>query len=118
MDNTSVTVPLDLLNVLLAVALPVVTALVTARFANSTVKTVVLIALTVITTALQQVFDDNGEFKAEDFAYTTSLQFLMSVGFHFGLLKPIKITGESGAVARAVPAGVGGPSQQIAPPND
>ena len=103
-----VTIPLDVLNLVLAAALPILTALVTSRFANSTVKTLVLVLLTVISTALQQVFNDNGDLHWRQFLLTTSLQFLMSVGFHFGLLKPTGVTGASGVVATAVPAGIGG----------
>lgn len=105
-----VTVPLDVLNLVLAAVLPVVTALITARFANSSIKTIVLVALTVLATSLQEVFADNGELFWRPFIMTTVLQFLMSVGFHFGLLKPGGITGASGVVAKSVPTGVGGPS--------
>lgn len=110
-----VTVPLDMLNLALAVLLPMATALVTARFANSSVKTLVLVLLTVISTALQQVFDDNGNVDWKAFLLTTSLQFLMSVGFHFGLLKPTNVTGAHGVVANAVPAGIGGPKDAVGP---
>ncbi len=113
-----VILPLDLLNLLLAAVLPVVTALVTARFASGAVKTLVLIALTVISTALQGVFDDDGLLEWRPFLIATTLQFLMSVGFHFGLLKPTNITGEGGVVATTVPQGVGGPSERPGPVQD
>jgi predicted ABC-type exoprotein transport system permease subunit len=106
-----VTVPLDVLNLLLAAVLPIATALVTSRFANSTVKTCVLALLTVLSTSLQQVFTDNGDLVWRSFVMTTALQFLMSVGFHLGLLKPTGITGASGVVATTVPAGIGGDSR-------
>lgn len=105
-----VTLPLDVLNLVLAAVLPILTALVTARFANSTVKTLVLVFLTVISTALQQVFADDGELMWRPFLMTTAFQFLMSVGFHFGLLKPTGVTGASGFVASSVPQGIGGPT--------
>lgn len=113
-----VTIPLDLLNLVLAAVLPILTALVTARFASGAIKTVVLVALTVLSTALQQVFGDNGDLYWRPFILTTTLQFLMSVGFHFGLLKPTNITGAGGVVATSVPQGVGGPSQQPGPVED
>ena len=113
-----VTIPLDLLNLLLAAVLPVLTALVTARFASSALKTLVLIVLTVISTALQGVFADSGQLPVREFVIATTLQFLLSVGFHFGLLKPTGITGEAGAVALAVPVGLGGPSQRPGPAQD
>jgi hypothetical protein len=107
-----VTLPLDILNLVLAVVLPIVTALVTARFANSTVKTLVLVALTVISTSLQEVFSDNGDLVWRPFLITMTFQFLMSVGFHFGLLKPTGVTGAGGLVASSVPQGIGGPSDR------
>ena len=108
-------IPLDVLNMVLAVVLPMLTALVTARFASSQVKTVVLVALTVISTALQRVFDDGGSVNWKQFLMTTGLQFLMSVGFHFGLLKPTGVTGAGGVVASSVPQGVGGPATRPGP---
>jgi hypothetical protein len=107
-----VTLPLDVLNLVLAAVLPILTALVTARFANSAVKTLVLVFLTVISTALQQVFADDGELVWRPFLMTTCFQFLMSVGFHFGLLKPTGVTGAAGMVATSVPQGIGGPADR------
>jgi hypothetical protein len=103
-----VVLPLDLVNLLLAAVLPMVTALVTARFANSSVKALTLAVLTIITTALQQVFNDDGEFFWRAFLITAAVQFTVSVGLHFGLLKPTGVTGGTGAIAGAVPAGIGG----------
>lgn len=107
--DQNITVPLDLLNLVLATLLPILTALVTARFANSAWKSITLLALTVLSTALQEVFNQGGTFDVSQFLYTTVFQFLMSVGLHFGLLKPAKVTGDEGLVSRSVPVGVGGP---------
>lgn len=112
------TVPLDYLNLLLAVILPILTSLVTARFASSAVKTIVLVALTVISTALQQVFDHDGDLVWRTFLFTTAFQFLASVGFHFGLLKPTNVTGAGGVVATSVPQGVGSPATRVGPVED
>ncbi len=114
MDDT-VAIPLDLLNLILAAVLPILTALVTARFANSSVKALTLVALTVLSTALQAIFDDGGTLVWSEFIYTTVFQFVMSVALHFGVLKPVSVTGENGAVATAVPAGVGGPKHRSGP---
>ncbi len=103
-----VVLPLDLLNLLLAAVLPVLTALITARWANSAVKTIVLVLLTVIAVALQGVFDDEGILHVREFIIQTSLQFLLAVGAHFGLLKPLSVTGAEGVVAQTVPQGIGG----------
>lgn len=118
MDNNQVTIPLDVLNLLLAAVLPLLTALVTARFASSALKSITLAALTVIATSLQSVFDSGGGFEIRDYLMTTTLQFLMSVGFHFGLLKPVALTGDHGVVAQKVPAGIGGPDNAPLGPID
>lgn len=110
-----VVLPLDLLNLLLAAVLPMATALITARFANSSIKSIVLAALTVISTTLQEVFNDNGEFHWRAYLITTTFQFIVSVGLHFGLLKPTGVTGAHGAIASSVPAGVGGPAERVGP---
>lgn len=107
--NENITVPLDVLNVVLAVILPMLTALVTARLASSAIKSVVLLGLTVLATALQALFDTGGTFEIDQFLITTTLQFIMAVGLHFGLLKPAALTGANGKVALSVPAGIGGP---------
>lgn len=107
-----VTIPLDVLNLVVAAVLPMIVALVTARFASGAIKTVTLVALTVISTALEGVFSAGGILPVREFIISTTLQFLLSVGFHFGLLKPAGITGESGAVALKVPVGIGGPAQR------
>jgi hypothetical protein len=110
-----VTLPLDVLNLVLAAVLPILTALVTSRFANSTVKSLVLVFLTVISTALQQVFADDGNLVMRTFLLTTCFQFIMSVGFHFGLLKPTGVTGAGGFVAATVPQGIGAPHPEDGP---
>lgn len=107
-----VTLPLDVLNLVLAAVLPMLTALITARWANSAVKTVVLVLLSIIAVALQGVFDDDGILHVRAFFIQTCLQFMLAVVAHFGLLKPLSVTGSSGVVATAVPAGVGGPANK------
>ena len=102
-----VTLPLDLLNLLLAAVLPMLTALITARFASSAVKSIVLVFLSVIAIALQGVFSDSGILHVREFIVATTLQFLLATGAHFGLLKPTGITGADGVVASSVPAGIG-----------
>lgn len=107
-----VTIPLDILNLVLAAILPVLTAVVTARFASGVLKTMVLVMLTVIAQALQGVFDDDGQLPVRAFIIATTLQFLLSVGFHFGLLKPTGVTGADGFVAGSLPQGIGGSAER------
>lgn len=107
-----VTLPLDVLNLVLAAVLPMLTALITARWANSAVKTVVLVLLSVIAVALQGVFDDDGLLHVREFFIQTCLQFLLATGAHFGLLKPLSVTGSTGVVASTVPQGIGGPASK------
>lgn len=107
-----VQLPLDYLNLILAVLLPMATALITARWSHSAVKAIVLVALTVIGVLLQGVFDDGGILHTKTFIYQCVFQFLLNVGSHFGLLKPLSVTGSAGLVQSAVPAGIGGPGDR------
>jgi hypothetical protein len=114
-----VTIPFDWLNLVLGVVLPMLTALVTARFANAAVKSLVLALLSIIAVALQGILQNGDILHVKPFIYTVAFQFLVAVGAHFGLLKPISLTGTAGAIQTAAPAGIGGQSSMpgnVAPP--
>ena len=94
----------------IAVLLPMVVALVTKQVASGTVKSLVLLALAAITGTLVQVQADGGHFDWKKSLSVTVVAFVTSVGFHFGLLKPLTVTGSQGAIQRATPNFLIGPS--------
>jgi hypothetical protein len=95
------------LNLLISTALPIVVAIVTKRFANSQVKAVVLIALSVITGWLTSLQATGGSFELKSAITSTIVSFVTAVAVHFGLLAPAGVTGRDGVISRAIPGGVG-----------
>lgn len=94
-----------LINVGVGLLLPPIVAAVTHRLASSVVKSLLLLALAaaggVITSAGANALD----WRSLLDAFMT--QFAAAVIAHYGLLKPTGITGSAGAIARALPSGLG-----------
>ncbi len=95
------------LTVVISVFLPMVVALVTKQVASSGVKAIVLLALTVVTGALTQIQADGGTFDWKTTVTQTVVAFVIAVGVHYGLLKPIAITGSEGKIQTKVTGGIG-----------
>lgn len=95
------------LTFIIGVVLPAIVALVTKRFADSAVKAGVLVFLSVLGGIAAQVQAAGGEFDLAETAVAVLMTFVTAVAVHFGLLKPINVTGENGVIARAVPGGIG-----------
>jgi uncharacterized membrane protein len=103
-----VEVDVNWLNIAGSVVLPILTGLVTKRLASSGLKALVLVILSVISGLIQQLVLADGRFETEDFLTSAFVQFLMAVGIHYGLTKPLGVTGTNGVVQQSVPGGVGG----------
>lgn len=95
------------LTVIVAVVLPALVALVTKQTASGTVKSLVLLLLSGLSATLTQILQNSGQFDWQltlrDFAVT----YVIAVCVHFGLLKPLTITGSDGKIQTAFPGGVG-----------
>lgn len=105
---------LNWLNILMALILPMLVAVVTNNVASSAVKAVVLAILAAITGLVTELINVGGVLTGFDWDTASSNMvwtFLLAVGLHFGLLKPIGLTGAGGAIGSAIPAGVGGSGQ-------
>lgn len=91
------------LDVLLGLVLPMLVALVTNNVANAAVKAVVLAVLAAISGIVQALIAVGGDLTVMDWngamsaAVTT---FLIGVGMHFGLLKPVGLTGKDSVLGR------------------
>lgn len=107
------TVTLSTIYVALVVGtvLPNVTALATARLATGRYKSLVLAVLSVIAGAGQQLLNAHGTFVPKTLALWAAATFMTSVVTHYGLLKPLGLTGSAGALARTLPGGLGGSTQ-------
>lgn len=100
------------LNVAINIVLPIVVALVTARLAHPGLKAVLLLFLSAVSgflvSALAAVNNGVG-FDWSQAGFTVLSGFTAAVLAHFGLLKPMSITGDQGSIQKSVPGGVGGP---------
>lgn len=100
----------QVLTFLVAVALPVLVALVTQRMASSGLKAAVLAALAAATGFLSELLDALVNQTPYDVGAALLIwlgSFVIAVAVHFGLWKPGGVTGSQGVVARAVPGGLG-----------
>lgn len=100
----------QLLTLLVSVGLPALVALVTQRMASSGLKATVLAALAAVTGLASELLDALVHHTAFDvgaalIAWLTA--FVIAVAVHYGLLKPAGVTGSQGAIAQAVPGGIG-----------
>ena len=95
------------LTVTLAVFMPMVVALVTKQQAAQGVKALLLLFLSAVTGTLTQIQADGGTFAWKTALVGTTIAFLTSVGVHFGLLKPLVITGSDGVIQSSIPKGLG-----------
>jgi hypothetical protein len=88
------------LTMIIAVVLPALVALVTKQIASANVKAVLLLLLSAIAGTATSVQANGGTFDLKDAAVATILTFVIAVGSHFGILKPLSITGTEGAIQR------------------
>ena len=95
------------LNVVVGTLLPIVVALVTNKFASSQVKSLTLLALTVVGGALTSIQASGGSFELKPAITGAILSYVVSVATYYGLWKPTQVAGSDGKVATAVPGGIG-----------
>lgn len=105
------------LSLLATVLLPMLTAVVTARLAHPGLKAGVLALLALVTTFVNELLSTGGagSFDTGSWLATAAGVFLGAVGLHYGLLKPIQLTGSQGVIAAKLEGGVGG-SREIPGP--
>ncbi len=90
------------------VVLPLLVGLVTKRVASSGLKALLLLILSVLATLINQLIVAEGHFEMEPFLRDAVVQFVLAVGLHYGLLKPIGVTGTNGIIQQKVTGGIGG----------
>ncbi len=104
--NSVITIDVALWGLVIGTVLPLLVGIITAQVADSGVKAVVLLALAAVISIGQEIIAD-GSFEAKAAALKFALLFLTSVGLHFGLLSPTRISGRNGAIQRNFTGGVG-----------
>lgn len=100
-----------LLDALIGVVLPMLVGVVTHRLAASWLKSLVLLALTVASAVLTTV--GVSDFHWLTFGTTFMVQFASAVVAHYGLLKPVGVTGANGVIQKLIPEGVGGSTTEV-----
>jgi hypothetical protein len=111
LGNGLTVIDLNWITLLSGTLLPFLVALVTARLAWAGLKAIVLAVLAAIAGLINELYGASGVLANVDWssaganAVTT---FLIAVGFHFGLWRPVNLTGANGTVQQSLPQGVGG----------
>jgi hypothetical protein len=100
----TITIPAEWWELLVATLLPAAVALVRARWASSQWGAMLLVALTVLASLAGEI---GSTFDLSDAAQRFVIMFIVAVVAHFGLLRPFRVTGSDGVIARVVPGGVG-----------
>lgn len=104
------------LSLLVSVLLPALVALVTKRYASSSLKAIVLIFLAAGTGLLTEFY--NAASRDEAFNWNQAFSFwatsfVVAVVAHYGLLKPTNITGTEGGIqVKTARVGLGAPQRQ------
>lgn len=91
---------LGLLTLLAQVILPVIVAVVTRAHASAAVKSVTLLALTAVAQFVALWVDNFNDFNWKNVAFNVLVGFLVSVVMHFGLWKPVGVTGTEGSASK------------------
>lgn len=105
---------LQVVQLLIAVVLPLLVGLVTTRTTSAGLKAVLLAALSAVSallTSLAAAIETNQPYDLAAALFATVMTFLVAVGMHFGIYKP---TGASVAVQNVgalPPADPGNPTQ-------
>lgn len=96
-------------NMIAGVVIPLLVALIKKRFASGAVGAMILLFLSALTEAIRVIIGNDGHFELKQAVVGLVMTFLTAVGAHFGLWKPAAVTGDHGAILKAVPGGVGSP---------
>lgn len=99
-----------IITLLVSIVLPALVALVTQRLTSPGIKALTLLGLAVVTGFLSELASSlsTGSSYDLDAALLNWLAvFLIGALTHYGLLKPLNITGTNGVIAKAAPGGIG-----------
>lgn len=98
------------LTMIVNTALPLVVALVTSRFADGAVKALTLLALSALSGLLVGVLAAVNAGLPVDWShvlFAALVGYVVAVASHFGLWKPVNLTGANGVIQVKAPAGIG-----------
>lgn len=110
-ETSSPVQALAVLNLVVSFVLPLVIQLVTNSHASEQAKTLITLAISAIVGALTPFLTGVQTWPPSDWwavFISAASVFLASVLAHQTLWKPLQVTGSTGAIANAVPGGIGG----------
>lgn len=90
---------LNVLQYIVAVILPMITALVTKRLAHSAWKSGVLLVLSVLAAVIGEVIRSGGAFSIAQCINFLVITYGVAIISHFGFLKPFLVTGSNGVLS-------------------
>lgn len=96
------------LTFVVATVLPALVALVTSKLSSSAFKGLALAALSAAAGVVTSLQLSGGVFEWQTALTSFFITFVTATAVHYGLLKPVGVTGSNGAVANSVPGGLGG----------
>jgi hypothetical protein len=94
------------LTLLIGAVLPAVTAVLTSKLAESWVKALVLLGLSLVSGVAVQARAGGGA-VTQDMLLGVAFTFGAAVVAHYGALKPLRVTGSDGLIQNAFPRGLG-----------
>jgi hypothetical protein len=107
----TINTPLGLLIfVLVGLLLPLLVDLITKRMSSSAVKSMVLLALSLITGALTEwlaAMNAGVTFDWVSAVYGAAISFVVGTVSFFGLTAPVGLSGFNGSIQKALPGGIG-----------
>jgi len=118
---TSAVQVLAMVNLVVSFVLPLVIQLVTNSAAPEPVKAVVTLLISAIVGAITPFLTGVQTWPPSDWwavILSAASVFLTSILAHYGLWKPVGVTGSDGSIANKVPGGIGGTAAAPADPED
>lgn len=112
--NGTVHVDVSILQFLIGTFIPWVTALVMQRFADERVKSGVTTVVAIIVAIVQEAIVNGGNFDLVSLVSRFLTMLVVAYITHQFIWKPIGVTGDQGAIAKAFPSGVGRATYQKA----
>lgn len=105
-----ITVPVEWWTLIVATILPAIVAAVRSRYASSRWGALLLVGLTVLTALAAEI---GSTFDLGAAAERFVILFVVAVVAHYGLLRPAGLTGSEGAIAQAIPGGLGADTKGV-----
>ena len=105
--NAEVTVDPTVLQLVVGALLPMLVALVAKQNAHAAVKAILLLFLSVLGGWLTELQAQGGSFVLGPTVVSILVVFATAVLSHFGLLKPINLSGSQSVIAKNIPGGIG-----------